>query len=194
MAVIANLANTMEANAAVTLQAVQRLGQPAGNENRNGDGNGTGNRDGNGNDLGGAPMTLASFLKVHPPTFRGSTNPTKVDNWFQAMECALQAQHVPTNQNLLGCISTVFYKKYFSESVREARELELMQLKQGSMSVAEYRSKFEELCRFSRVCQRAPETYESWKCIKYQGGLKDDIMTAIAPLEIRIFSELVNKV
>ncbi|KAL4315512.1 hypothetical protein AHAS_Ahas15G0192500 [Arachis hypogaea] len=83
---MANLANTIEANATATLQAVQRLGQPAGNGDENGD------------DLGGAPMTLATFLKVHPPTFRGSTNPTEVDNWFQAMEHALQAQHVPNNQ------------------------------------------------------------------------------------------------
>ncbi|KAL4300511.1 hypothetical protein AHAS_Ahas17G0208200 [Arachis hypogaea] len=77
MAAMANLANTMEVNAAVTLQAVQRLGQPAGNGGKNGD------------DLGGAPMTLATFLKVHPPAFRGSTNPTEVDNWFQAMDRAL---------------------------------------------------------------------------------------------------------
>ncbi|XP_016164926.1 uncharacterized protein LOC107607488 [Arachis ipaensis] len=112
----------MEANAAATLQAVQRLDQAAGNRNsdRNGNNNGEGN-------------------------------------------------------------------------VREARELELMQLKQGSLSVADYTSRSEELCRFSRVCQGATETYESWKCIKYQGGLRDAIMTAVAPLEIRIFSELVNK-
>ncbi|KAL4315481.1 hypothetical protein AHAS_Ahas15G0189400 [Arachis hypogaea] len=45
-----------------------------------------------------APMTLATFLKVHPLTFRGSTNPTEADNWFQAMERALQAQHVLNNQ------------------------------------------------------------------------------------------------
>ncbi|XP_015938988.1 uncharacterized protein LOC107464582 [Arachis duranensis] len=86
-----------------------------------------------------------------------------------------------------------FYKKYFSESAREAKEMELMQLKQGSLSVVDYTSKFEELCRFSRVCQGAPETYESWKCIKYQRGLKDNIMTAVAPMEIRTFSDLVNK-
>ncbi|KAL4276175.1 hypothetical protein AHAS_Ahas20G0180900 [Arachis hypogaea] len=71
--------------------------------------------------------------------------------------------------------------------------MELMQLKQGSLSVADYTNKFEELCRFSRVCQGAPETYESWKCIKYQRGLKDTITTAVAPLEIRVFSDLVNK-
>ncbi|XP_020972527.1 uncharacterized protein LOC110269186 [Arachis ipaensis] len=71
--------------------------------------------------------------------------------------------------------------------------MELMQLKQGSLFVADYTSKFEELCRFSRVCQGVPETYESWKCIKYQRGLKDNIMTAVAPMEIRTFSDLVNK-
>nr|XP_025684673.1 uncharacterized protein LOC112785421 [Arachis hypogaea] len=71
--------------------------------------------------------------------------------------------------------------------------MELMQLKQGSLLVADYTSKFEELCKFSRVCQGSPETYESWKCIKYQRGLKDNIMTAVAPMEIRTFSDLVNK-
>ncbi|KAL4306682.1 hypothetical protein AHAS_Ahas16G0202700 [Arachis hypogaea] len=96
MAAMANLANTIEANAAVTFQAVERLGQPAGNINNNGNGNGNGEGDGNG--LGGVPITLASFLKVHPPTFQGSTNPTEADNWFHVIEHALQAQHVPNNQ------------------------------------------------------------------------------------------------
>ncbi|XP_057747232.1 uncharacterized protein LOC130966444 [Arachis stenosperma] len=168
-------------------------------------------------------MTLATFLKVHPPTFRGSTNPTEADHWFQAMERALQAQHVPNNQyvefaayQLAGeaqpwwqaecrllhlqnadilweVFETTFYKKYFPESAREAKEIKLIQMKQGSLSVADYTNKFEELCRFSRVCQDAPDTYESWKCIKYQRGLKDSIMTVVTPLEIRVFSDLVNK-
>ncbi|XP_072084602.1 uncharacterized protein [Arachis hypogaea] len=71
--------------------------------------------------------------------------------------------------------------------------MELMQLKQGSMSVAEYTNKFEELCRFSRVCQGDPETFERWRCIKYQRGLKESIMTTVAPMEICVFSDLVNK-
>ncbi|XP_016164899.1 uncharacterized protein LOC107607459 [Arachis ipaensis] len=182
-----NLANTMEANAATTMQAVKRMDQLAGN----GNGNENGNGEGDGNNLGGTPMTLASFLKVHPSNFRGLTNPTEVDNWFQAMEHALQAQHVPNNQFVE--FTTAFYKKYFPESVREARELELMQLKQGSLSMADYTSRFEENCRFSRVCQGASESYESWKCIKYQGGLRENIITTMAPLEIRVFFELVNK-
>ncbi|XP_057719576.1 uncharacterized protein LOC130934004 [Arachis stenosperma] len=173
--------------------------------------------------MGGALMTLATFLKVHPPSFLGSTNPTEADNWFQALERALQAQHVPNNQYMefatyqlreeaqhwwqaecrllqlqnadvpWDVFQTAFYKKYFPESARKAKEMELMQLKQGSLSMADYTSKFEKLCRFSRVCEGAPETYESWKCFKYQRGLKGDIMTAVAPMEIRTFSDLVNK-
>ncbi|XP_016173440.1 uncharacterized protein LOC107615944 [Arachis ipaensis] len=86
-----------------------------------------------------------------------------------------------------------FYKKYFPNSVRVAKKLELMQLKQVSMMVIEYMSEFEELCRFSKFCQGAPEGYEEWKCIKYEGGFRDDIMSTVVPMEIRSFPELVNK-
>ncbi|KAL4286965.1 hypothetical protein AHAS_Ahas19G0138900 [Arachis hypogaea] len=48
---------------------------------------------GNNNDEEG-PMTLALFMKVHPLTFSGTSNPTDADNWIQAMERALQAQQV----------------------------------------------------------------------------------------------------
>ncbi|QHO18314.1 uncharacterized protein DS421_11g319430 [Arachis hypogaea] len=43
---------------------------------------------GDNNDEDG-PMTLATFLKAHPPTFRGTSNPTDADNWIQALERAL---------------------------------------------------------------------------------------------------------
>ncbi|KAL4276437.1 hypothetical protein AHAS_Ahas20G0207100 [Arachis hypogaea] len=98
------------------------------------------------------------------------------------MERALQAQHVLANQyaefaayqlleeaqhwwqgecqlmQLLNAkiswdvFQTAFYKKYFPKSAREAKEIELMQLKQCSLSMADYTIRFEELCRFSRVC------------------------------------------
>ncbi|MED6128950.1 hypothetical protein PIB30_103024, partial [Stylosanthes scabra] len=48
-----------------------------------------------GEDGNGRPMTLATFLKVKPPEFKGTVNVTEADDWFQAMERSLQAQHVP---------------------------------------------------------------------------------------------------
>jgi len=41
-----------------------------------------------------------------------------------------------------------FLKKYFPADLRSKNEVEFLQLKQGSMSVAEYVAKFEELSRF----------------------------------------------
>ncbi|XP_016184932.1 uncharacterized protein LOC107626544 [Arachis ipaensis] len=88
---------------------------------------------------------------------------------------------------------TELYRKYFPSSVKNAKELVLLQLKQGQMSVAEYTNKFEKLCRFLRICQGALEEFAEWKCIKYEGGLRSDILSSVRPMEIRVFSELVNK-
>ncbi|XP_072053695.1 uncharacterized protein [Arachis hypogaea] len=151
-----------------------------------------GNNDNNGDN---GPMTLSSFLKVHPPTFRGTLNPTDADNWVQAIKGALQAQQVPEEQwvgfgtyllqgeaqhwwqgvrRILQPDGVViswelfreeFYKKYFPSSARNAKELELLQMKQGQMTITEYTSRFEELCRFSRICQGAPEDFAEWNTL-----------------------------
>ncbi|KAL4329202.1 hypothetical protein AHAS_Ahas13G0276500 [Arachis hypogaea] len=82
-----DLANSMQASATAKTQAMERIGQPAVNDK------------GTGNNLGdGVPMTLVAFLKVNLPNFKRSTNPTEVDNWFQAMDRMLKTQHVPDNQ------------------------------------------------------------------------------------------------
>ncbi|XP_016164777.1 uncharacterized protein LOC107607323 [Arachis ipaensis] len=216
MAAMTNLAKTMEANAAATLQVVYRLAQLAGSGNEHGE-----SAKGN---LRGVPRTLASFRKADPPVFTGSTNHTEANNWFQAVERALLTQHVPYDQfvehaayQLVGeaqqwwqgesrllhqrnmsitwvLFKEAFYKKYFFESIKEARELEFLQLKQGSMTIAEYTRKFEELCKFSRISKGSPESYEGWKYVKYEVGLREDIRHAVPPLETRRFSELVDNV
>ncbi|XP_016199829.1 uncharacterized protein LOC107640841 [Arachis ipaensis] len=144
--------------------------------------------------MGGALMTLATFLKHVPNNqyveFAAYQLSGEAQQWWQEECRLLQLQNADIPWDVF---QMAFYKKYFPESAREAKKMELMQLKQGSLSITDYTSRFEELCRFSRVCQGAPKTYESWKCIKYQRSLKDNIMTAVATLEIRIFSDLMNK-
>ncbi|KAL4381590.1 hypothetical protein AHAS_Ahas04G0148700 [Arachis hypogaea] len=61
------------------------------------------------------------------------------------------------------------------------------------MIFTEYTSRFEELCRFSRICQCASEDFVEWKCIKYEGDLRSDILSFVAPIKIRVFPKLVNK-
>ena len=55
---------------------------------------------------------------------------------------------------------TAFYEKYFLASIRNAMELEFMQLQQGGKSIVEYTTKFEELCKFSTIYQGNPN--ECW--------------------------------
>ena len=59
------------------------------------------------------------------------------------------------------------------------------------MSVSEYISKFEELCKFSTIYQRNLD--ENWKFVKFEGGLKADILASVRPMEIRDFATLMNK-
>ena len=59
------------------------------------------------------------------------------------------------------------------------------------MGVFEYAVKFEELCKFSTIYQRNPD--EVWKCIKFEGGLREDILAQVEPIEIQDYKALVNK-
>ncbi|XP_015960426.1 uncharacterized protein LOC107484340 [Arachis duranensis] len=56
------------------------------------------NNNGNGGSGAQGLMTLETFLKVNPPKIKGTTNPTKADTCFPAMEQGLQAQLVPEEQ------------------------------------------------------------------------------------------------
>ncbi|XP_016173292.1 uncharacterized protein LOC107615772 [Arachis ipaensis] len=155
MATMNNAAEVVRKAAVTAARAVERLGVRNGNDDNN---------------LGHfeRPMTLATFLKVKPPKFKGTLVATDADNWFRAIERSLRVQHVPEGQH----VKDEFYKKYFLGAVRDAKDIELMQLRQGDMTVAEY---------------------AQWKCLKFEGGLRDDLMSSIIPLEIRNFAELVNK-
>ena len=57
--------------------------------------------------------------------------------------------------------------------------------------MSEYIAKFEELCNFSTIYQRNQD--EVWKCVKFEGGLREDILAAVRLMEIRDFPTLVNK-
>nr|XP_029149668.1 uncharacterized protein LOC114925492 [Arachis hypogaea] len=61
------------------------------------------------------------------------------------------------------------------------------------MTIAEYARKFDDLCRFSKICQGNREDFEEWKYLKFEGGLREELMNSVVSLEIRNFAELVNK-
>ncbi|PNY17171.1 GRAS family transcription factor [Trifolium pratense] len=66
-----------------------------------------------------------------------------------------------------------------------------MELKQGSLSVAEYAAKFKELCSFTPHYNTVEAEVD--KCVKFDSGLRPDIKQLISLSEIRNFATMVNK-
>ena len=66
-----------------------------------------------------------------------------------------------------------------------------MSLCQGTLNIAEYTVKFKELCKFSTIYQRNSD--EQWKCVKYEEGLREEILVSVGPMEICDYATLVNK-
>jgi hypothetical protein len=58
-----------------------------------------------------------------------------------------------------------FLEKYFPEDIRSAKEIEFLELKQGSMTVAEYAARFEELVQYC-THYNTDEAMTS-KCLKF---------------------------
>ncbi|GAU10215.1 hypothetical protein TSUD_420210, partial [Trifolium subterraneum] len=156
-----------------------------------------------------------------PPKFDGGHNPDVAYKWLQETERifrvveATEAQKVMlathrliddadfwwgnTRQRMIaaGTLMTwnnfknEFLAKYFPADVKTKKEIEFLKLEQGSMTVAEYAKKFDELSRFCPHINAAEA--EASKCVKFEGGLRPDIKKAVGYQEIRSFASLVNK-
>ena len=59
------------------------------------------------------------------------------------------------------------------------------------MSVGEYAAKFDNLSKYSTYYQYHPD--ESWKCKKFEEGLRYELRRAIITHGIKNFPELVDK-
>ena len=81
-----------------------------------------------------------------------------------------------------------FFSDYFPDSVKYAKEVEFLQLTQGSQFVAEYAKKFKHLSRFYTM-----PLDEEWRCRKFENGLRGDLRLMVAPLSIKDLAALVEK-
>ena len=67
-----------------------------------------------------------------------------------------------------------------------------MSLLQGTMNVVEYTTKFKEIA-MQVLDNLSREPDERWKCVKFEGGLCEEILESVGPMEIRDYAALVNK-
>ncbi|XP_050895691.1 uncharacterized protein LOC127102355 [Lathyrus oleraceus] len=150
--------------------------------------------------------SFRDFFRMNPLEFHGGLNPVKAQEWITGMERIFRIVHcseenkvvfashmmkgpamiwwesvstLMTNQGIprdWEHFKTIFMDKYFPSSLRTQKEFEFQQLRQGTMSVATYAEKFEDMAAYSRQAAYAPD--ESLKIVQkerdqYRSGQRD---------------------
>ncbi|GAU40783.1 hypothetical protein TSUD_26630 [Trifolium subterraneum] len=161
------------------------------------------------------------FCRMNPPEFVGEYVPSVAREWIQrmsgildSMECTELEKVTFATRFLRGAACNwwegvrayltasqmemtwanfrrLFIDHYIPESYRMSMERELIELKQGGKSVAEYTAKFNELVRYVADTDDAPT--EAWKIKKYRFGLRADIAHDVSMLQVASLGELIQK-
>ncbi|XP_022851225.1 uncharacterized protein LOC111373007 [Olea europaea var. sylvestris] len=113
-----------------------------------------------------APITLPThasvvelFRRHKPPAFDGASSPLEVKEWlrkleriFRLIDCT-DTQKTRTPEQQLALTWEQFkdevMNKYFPQSLRDFKENEFLQLKQGNMSLIDYKRKFDQLSKYT---------------------------------------------
>ncbi|XP_017412819.1 uncharacterized protein LOC108324383 [Vigna angularis] len=109
----------------------------------------------------------------------------EASHWWSSVRAILTDAQQPITWEVF---RNKFYEECFPDSVRFAKEVEFLQLVQGSMSVSEYTNKFKHLVRFNTMA-----TSEVWQCRKFENGLRSDLKVLISSLCIRTFPAMVER-
>ncbi|GAU29982.1 hypothetical protein TSUD_360970 [Trifolium subterraneum] len=161
------------------------------------------------------------FCRMNPPEFVGEYVPSVAREWIQrmsgilnSMECTELEKVTFATRFLRGAACNwwegvraymtasqmemtwvnfrrLFIDHYIPESYRMSMERELIELKQGGRSVAEYTTKFNELVQYVADGDDAPT--EAWKIKKYRFGLRADIAHDVSMQQLASLGELIQK-
>ncbi|XP_028068729.1 uncharacterized protein LOC114271311 [Camellia sinensis] len=121
-------------------------------------------------------VTFATFATFDTFTFKDNA-----EEWWLL---TLAKEEITTWARFL----EVFYEKYFPDSLREQKASEFIHLKQGTMTVVEYKSKFTQLARF--VTYVIPT--ETRKARKFEARLDAKIKDRLEVLKLPTYAEVVD--
>ncbi|GAU50224.1 hypothetical protein TSUD_141520 [Trifolium subterraneum] len=166
-------------------------------------------------------VAFREFCRMNPPEFDGEYNPSVAREWIQRMSGILDSMVCTELEKVTfatrflrgaACdwwegdrafmtasqmevtwanFRRLFINQYIPESYRLKMERELIELKQGSKSVAEYTAKFNELVRYVADVDDAPT--EAWKIKNYRFGLRADIAHDVSMQQVSSLGELIQK-
>ncbi|CAL2246803.1 unnamed protein product [Prunus armeniaca] len=112
--------------------------------------------------------------------FHGSSDPAEADAWLTDVERIFEWKTVRRGYANHAALTwekfqRVFFDQFYPRSYKNVKKSEFLHLKQGQMSILEYKHKFNELSRF------APEliTTEEDKCTRFEEGMWLDIQAVV---------------
>ncbi|GAB2285598.1 hypothetical protein Dimus_020042, partial [Dionaea muscipula] len=164
-------------------------------------------------------VLIDKFLRMNPPKFYGSPDALEAEDWMLGMENILEVFECTEAQKVMMAgymmqgpaehwwrsvkseycgrgeelnwtkFLSEFNQKYYTHHIRTQKKLELLQLRQGNMTIPQYEAKFTELTRF------APELLasEEDKVMLFLNGMDGDLQVLVRGHDCRTLVELVRK-
>ncbi|WVZ52213.1 hypothetical protein U9M48_003295 [Paspalum notatum var. saurae] len=156
------------------------------------------------------------FMKGHPPTFSHASDPLQADDWVRAIERQLEIAQCNDREKVLYASGQLrgaaldwwesyrqqdreaFTWEQFRERFRshhvpaglmKLKKKEFLSLKQGNMSVTEYRDKFLQLARYAT----AEVAEDGDKQELFMEGLNDYLQYSLMNLNFNNFNHLVDR-
>ncbi|XP_075506325.1 uncharacterized protein LOC142543146 [Primulina tabacum] len=163
--------------------------------------------------------TISDFLKLDPLKFYGNEEASQADSWMHRMEQSLEAYgcddrskvHLAVyllkddaydwwesvkalleeTQGVItgGDFKKAFLEEYFPKAERDSKVIEFFELKQGTMTVAEYAKKFSTLIRYAPWVARNMQE----KMHRFLMGLKPQIYDRMVANRSNTYSELLDR-
>ena len=121
-------------------------------------------------------VIFKSFKSLNPPEFKGTTDPVEARAWLKEIEKTFEIVGVEEDKKTIFAtymlkgeanywweakktmegnaviswtrFTQLFLEKYFPKYLKNQMELKFLELKQGTMTIADYEAKFTELSRF----------------------------------------------
>ncbi|WVZ64094.1 hypothetical protein U9M48_013663, partial [Paspalum notatum var. saurae] len=137
------------------------------------------------------------FIKGHPPTFSHATEPLQADDWLRAVERQLDIAQCNDRERVLYGFGQLrgaaldwvnFRNHHVPAGLMKMKKKEFLSLKQGSMSVTEYRGKFLQLARYA-TAEMAEDREKQEYFLK---GLNDELQYQLMNHSFPSFHQLVD--
>ncbi|KAA0041130.1 DNA/RNA polymerases superfamily protein [Cucumis melo var. makuwa] len=122
---------------------------------------------------------IKRLKKLGATVFEGSTDPADIEDWLNMLEKCFDVMNCPKEPKTF---RGIFEDKYYPSTYCEAKRDEFLRLKQGSVSMSEYESKYTELSRYADVIV----AFESDKCRRFERGLCFEVAQSITEEKLAV--------